>query len=211
MVLPSIHDDKERSAVGRCRDTSIPVLINGVRGDPSFRRVEEVLDAPGGSEGRCCRFVTVHLAAALYLPVLQHLPRRQASDESRRWFIWRNFSEETLCIRRFTVERQVGGDFASSLVIAAGAEAGEWVTLPSRRGNCASAQEAFSVTLCRNGGERANVMVGFVVEVVTMLPSWCGEVAEETALVEPSSLVREGGEAIKKYQHVVKYGLTITW
>ncbi|RNF04558.1 uncharacterized protein Tco025E_07965 [Trypanosoma conorhini] len=87
--------------------------------------------------------------------------------------------EESLSICRFTMEKQVGGVFACSLAIAAGADASEWVTLPPRLGNCASMREAFSVTLQRTGEERANVMVGFVVEVPTMLPPWRGEVAKE--------------------------------
>ncbi|RNF14821.1 uncharacterized protein Tco025E_05692, partial [Trypanosoma conorhini] len=211
MVLPSPQDVMDVSVGARRLNSPILFVVNGVRRDPSFGRVKQVLHAHGGSGGQHCQVATVQLAAALYLPVLQLQRRQHALDESRRWFTWRNFGEESLGICRFTMEKQVGGVFACSLVIAAGADASEWVTLPPRLGNCASTREAFSVTLQRIGEERANVMVGFVVEVLTMLPPWRGEVAKEAAGPEVSASVEGAEGAFRKRQHVVRYGLTITW
>ncbi|KAF8297193.1 hypothetical protein TcYC6_0082020 [Trypanosoma cruzi] len=209
MVIPPAQDGVKTNATAYQRDSSFLFVVNGVRRDPSFEQIVQVLQARGGSESRRCQLVTVKLAAAFCLPLLQQQSRHPASDESRRWFTWRNFGDDVLCIRRFTMEKQVGGVFDASLVISAGADASEWVSLAPRSGNRASVGETFCITLQRTAG--ASAMVGFVVEVQTMLPAWPGEGAEETPGAGAPSLVGETEGTTKRCPHVVRYGLTVTW
>ncbi|KEG10474.1 hypothetical protein DQ04_03671010 [Trypanosoma grayi] len=207
-------------------DSSLCV-VNGVERDPSFDRVAQDLRTRSGGERRRRPLLHMPLAAVRYLPVLlQQRGRCDAPDGSERYFTLHNFGDEQLVVRRFTIACEVGGTFTSSLIIPEGAGADAFVTIPPRSSSgSGSAGVEFGVTLHRHGsgsscGDAGDVMVGFIVEVLTMLPVWrrtnSAAAATRSGIASPQPFYEDAEEetatgSLARCQHIVAYGLTIAW
>ncbi|KAH9597198.1 hypothetical protein LSM04_005079 [Trypanosoma melophagium] len=214
-VLTSLTRNETRDS-----DSYRLFLLNGVYRDPSFQQIKQQLITRSGGERRRCAVITMQLAAALHLPILQYRGHRDVLNDSEKWFAWRNFGNEEVIIRRCTIAREVGGSFTSSLHIAPDATESEWVKLPPRSNNrntsgTIASMKKFSITLDRRNQEEGgnNVMVGFLVEVMTWLPVWQREKEKEENEIYGNATHSFADKDLSntKRQHIVTYGVTVVW